>query len=363
MKHNILVVQDQITAPQIREVLNSLGYQAGRSVRTAEEAIALAERLRPDIVLMDIVLPGKVDGIEAAQRILEDLGIPVIFLTDSTEPGLVEQAARLRHSGYLVKPVHQRQLEAALALALMGDGPKKPPATDLGNAERVYELLTVLEELKESGCTTADSLRRVAALAPFLCPEPHRMRARILLDGSMYGPRLGAAVRSHRKFPILCGDQPRGFLEMVALPQGSEDSKGPLCPDTACIPKFLAAYLSTLIEWGGLNALSEERTVCFLELKSRIVQLGEIIEGQIRATGDAANEAGEPAPAILPFSLTPRERRIAEMIRDGQSTGAIAAALGISFMTVKSHRKRIRRKLGIQAQRVHFQSYLSQVLK
>jgi len=358
----MLVVEDEANVA-MEEMLDNLGYSVAGAASTGEEAIAAAERLQPDIVLMDIVLPGKVDAIEAAKRILEDLGIPVIFLTHHAELDLLDQAARLRHSGYLVKPVHQRQLEAALALALMKDRPLNPSAIDPRNTIKVYELLTILEEHKVSGFTTPEALLRVAALAPFLCPEPHRMQTRIVLDGNVYGPQLGPGVLSHRKFPILCGDQPRGFLEMVALPQGSEDPIGPLCPDTACIPKFLAAYLSTLIEWGDFKALSQDRAVSFLELKARILQLGEIIEGQIGSPREQGNEAGGPAAATLPFSLTPREMKIAEMIRDGQSTDAIAAALGISFMTVKSHRKRIRRKLGIQAQHVHFQTYLSQVLK
>ena len=82
----ILVVEDEtIVALDIRDQLARQGYEAvGHAIR-GDQAIALAESLRPDLVLMDIQLSGPMDGIDAAQAIRTRLGIPVVFLTAFSE--------------------------------------------------------------------------------------------------------------------------------------------------------------------------------------------------------------------------------------------------------------------------------------
>ena len=81
-QHRILVVEDEgIVALDIQGKLESMGYQVPCIVSSAEEAIGAATRLHPDLVLMDIQLEGELDGINAAEKINSDLGIPVVYLT------------------------------------------------------------------------------------------------------------------------------------------------------------------------------------------------------------------------------------------------------------------------------------------
>ena len=78
----ILVVDDEaIITMQLEERLHAMGYTVAGMAATGEDAIAKARRLSPDLILMDIVMPGKLNGIEAAAVILSELDIPVIFVT------------------------------------------------------------------------------------------------------------------------------------------------------------------------------------------------------------------------------------------------------------------------------------------
>jgi len=100
----ILVVEDEsITAYDISEGLVDLGYDVLGAVSTGEEAIKKAEELSPDIVIMDIRLKGKMDGIEAAQEIRGRFGIPVIYLTAYSDENTVERAKITEPSGYILK--------------------------------------------------------------------------------------------------------------------------------------------------------------------------------------------------------------------------------------------------------------------
>lgn len=115
----ILVVEDDaIVARDIEDSLTACGYQVVAVATDAEEAVELARRSEPDLVLMDIRLPGGADGIEAATAIREDLDIPVVYLTAYSDPGTLERAKRSGTWGYVVKPFDGSGLRAAIEVAL-----------------------------------------------------------------------------------------------------------------------------------------------------------------------------------------------------------------------------------------------------
>ena len=101
---NIMVVEDEwVVADQICRDLEDFGYTICRVASTGAEAIRKAKAERPDLILMDIVLEGKMDGIEAAERIISQFDIPVIYLTAYTNEEYVERAAQTRPFGYLAQ--------------------------------------------------------------------------------------------------------------------------------------------------------------------------------------------------------------------------------------------------------------------
>ncbi len=116
---SILVVEDErIVAQDIKKRLEDLGYTVLSVVSSGERAIQKAEKEDPDLVLMDIVLKGKLDGIEAAEHIRSHFDIPVVFLTAYADEKTLERAKMSEPYGYVVKPFEDRELHAIIETAL-----------------------------------------------------------------------------------------------------------------------------------------------------------------------------------------------------------------------------------------------------
>lgn len=115
----VLIVEDEyILARNLREGLESLGYQVLGIVDSGEAAIEKAIELRPSIILMDIWIRGELDGIQAAERIWQQLQIPVIYVTGHSDQSTVERATLTSPFGYVLKPVREKELYVAIQTAL-----------------------------------------------------------------------------------------------------------------------------------------------------------------------------------------------------------------------------------------------------
>jgi PAS domain S-box-containing protein len=115
----VLVVEDQrLIAADIENTLGKLGYVAVGSVASGEEAIPKAAQVRPDLVLMDIHLRGELDGIQTAELMRDRFGIPIVFLTAYADEETVTRAKGATPFGYLVKPFNERELRAAIEVAI-----------------------------------------------------------------------------------------------------------------------------------------------------------------------------------------------------------------------------------------------------
>ena len=115
----ILVVEDDdIFRALMVRYLEALGYPPPLTAGNAREGLRLAERRRPSLALMDIGLPGDMDGIEAADRLRSRLAIPCIFITGSGDPSTIDRARASQPVGYLVKPFDKTTLHAAVETGL-----------------------------------------------------------------------------------------------------------------------------------------------------------------------------------------------------------------------------------------------------
>lgn len=116
---SILIVEDeQLVAIDIEAQLERLGHRVVGMAVSGEEAIAQAVRLRPDLVLMDVRIEGPMDGIDTAREIGRLGQSPVVFLTAYTDVETLQRAGTAEPYGYLVKPFDQRELDAAVRIAL-----------------------------------------------------------------------------------------------------------------------------------------------------------------------------------------------------------------------------------------------------
>ncbi len=115
----ILVVEDEWLVSQgIKETLQDLGYEVAGPASSGEEALEIAQAMRPDLVLMDILLKGGMDGIEAAEHLRRRFDLPVIFLTAYADSQTLERAKVTEPYGYLLKPFENRELHSAIEIAL-----------------------------------------------------------------------------------------------------------------------------------------------------------------------------------------------------------------------------------------------------
>ena len=115
----ILIVEDEaIVAADMKNRLTAMGHQVVEEVASGEEAVTAASELEIDAILLDIVLQGEMDGIGAAEIIRETSDVPIIYLTAYNDDETVERAKPTMPSGYLIKPINERELSTTLEMAL-----------------------------------------------------------------------------------------------------------------------------------------------------------------------------------------------------------------------------------------------------
>ncbi len=187
----IMVVEDEwVVANQICRNLKDFGYHVCSTASTGDGAISQVEAERPDLILMDIVLKGKMDGIEAAEWIGLQSDIPVIYLTSYTKPEYIERAKETKPFGYLVKPFKEQDLYTNIEMALHKHKADKTIKDYLACLAKCFketiQATSWATELR--GPYTPGHHRRVAGLAQAIAKEME------LLDASLEGLCLAAYV-------------------------------------------------------------------------------------------------------------------------------------------------------------------------
>ncbi|MCB0338429.1 MAG: response regulator [Bdellovibrionales bacterium] len=178
-KSRILVVEDEAAVSlDIEEALRHLGYEVTSVVDTGEEAVLAVEKDKPDLVLMDIILKGEMDGIEAAAHIRDRYKIPVVYLTAHADESTLRRAKVTTPYGYILKPFQELELKPAIELALdrlrseispFGKGQSSPFETGLKEIKSAIELYnrtspfdTIPEETRQA-LAKSSQLKSVAA--------------------------------------------------------------------------------------------------------------------------------------------------------------------------------------------------------
>ena len=302
----IMIVEDEVViAMRLKEELINLGFEVVGISYSGKDALEKARRLVPDLILMDIMLPGKMDGIKVAKIVKSELNIPVIFLTALSEDKIVERAKEAEPFGYILKPFQDREIRAAVEVALY----KKEMEEKLQKAndelerrvkERTFELNNALEILKRSEAELAQQKLALERLNQELMDT--NVALSVLVDN-----RDREKQKLEKQFYALCN--------------------GKIIP-----------ILKVLREDERCNTHQAD-----LELMIRYLEEAFRDSLQYQITGN---------------NLSDQEMRVALMIKDGLSGQQIADLLHISYLTVKSHRKNIRVKLNIKNPNVNLAAYL-----
>ncbi|RZN36658.1 MAG: response regulator [Methanosarcinales archaeon] len=155
----ILIVEDEaVVAENLAMVITDGGYDVVGRADSADAAVNAASELNPDLILMDIVLSGQKNGIDASHEIKEKFDIPVIFLTAYSDLKLVDKAKSTEPYAYIVKPFQEGQLFASIEMALYKSQIEKKLKESEAKFRDLTELLpqTVFETDEQGNLTFAN---------------------------------------------------------------------------------------------------------------------------------------------------------------------------------------------------------------
>jgi CheY-like chemotaxis protein len=186
----VLIVEDEaIIALEMEARLNTMGYEVINCVASGEEALEIVNATPPDVILMDINIQGKLDGVMLAKTIREHYAIPCVFLTAYSDDLTIKRAAGSNPLGYLTKPFSDREVHAAIQIGLYRE-------------EKERELKAQREELERVNKELQSALKNIQVLQGLL-PMCAWCKSIRLDDG--YWQEVSAYLTSHTAAEITHG--------------------------------------------------------------------------------------------------------------------------------------------------------------
>lgn len=316
----ILIVEDEVLiAMGLQNKLEKLGYKVLAIAASGEEAIATIMGDHPDLVLMDIVLKGEMDGIETARRIKDQFQIPVIYLSAYGDEKILDRAKTTEPFGYLLKPFNERELQISIDIALYKHNMQKK----IKGQEQWYS--TILKSLGEAVIT-------------------------IGINHSILFMNPAAEEMFNVRYKEVVGKR---FDECITFKRTATQ-----VDFTGLVEAVLTA--KTTIRKTGLT-LGGEGTALFVDLCLAPIQTDEgLIKGaafvftnkteqkNLQELMQTHEKSFETAREIVINLLTEREKEVLGLIVAGKTTKEIAALLGISPRTIEFHRYNLMRKLKVK---------------
>ncbi len=162
----ILICEDEaLTVLKLRRLLTAAGHQVVGEAKNGEECLALTQETEPDLVLMDIKMPG-MDGTEATRQLLQQRPLPVVMLTAYSDDETVRAATEAGACAYLVKPVNRSQLLSALHVAASRFAEQEQMRREVQDLNEALEARKIIERAKgllmdRAGLSEAEAFRRL----------------------------------------------------------------------------------------------------------------------------------------------------------------------------------------------------------
>ncbi len=165
----ILIADDEaVIRMGLKAMVTSMGYDVIATAANGEDALAKARALQPDLVLLDIKMPGK-DGLTVAEILAAEMPMPIIMLTAYTDQALIERAANAAVMGYLVKPISESKLRPMIEVALMRFKDMRSVAQEAYQLRDQLESRELIDAAKRilvaAGLTEAEAYKRLQMTA------------------------------------------------------------------------------------------------------------------------------------------------------------------------------------------------------
>ncbi|MFQ5989532.1 MAG: ANTAR domain-containing response regulator [Candidatus Methylomirabilales bacterium] len=144
----VLVVEDEgLVAAGLKGQLENIGHRVVGVAKDGQEAVGLASKLQPDLIIMDIRIP-RLDGIEAARAILGEVAVPIVFLTAYPDEDFVQRAGEAGAMAYLLKPANERTLRSTIEVALARFKELDALRREVSDLKEALETRKVVEKAK-----------------------------------------------------------------------------------------------------------------------------------------------------------------------------------------------------------------------
>lgn len=396
----VLIVEDEVViAEDLMIRLESLNYLVTSHTTTGETAVEAARVDNPDLVLMDIVLHGEMDGIEAAEIIKNELQIPIIFLTAYQDENIVQRAKIVEPFGYILKPFQTRELSRTIEMALhkaemdqkLRISEKRYRNIFEGSREAIFicDEKAVIVEANEAATTLTDfEKEELVGRALSDLNEPKNLGAfKTFFELTMSGQPVTAESTfvnkegdivdvelSNKK--ILIDDVPhmhtlaRDISMRKVFEKALRNKERELWLQSKKTEKSNAAFKALANNQDEKKEKLKDNIMASITelVKPYIQKLKETNLSQTQKTyvenaESALDRLTSPFAKALSskfYNLTPTELKIAAMVKDGQSSADIGRAFSISENAVSFHRKSIRRKFNISNKKVNLATFLEQ---
>jgi DNA-binding NarL/FixJ family response regulator len=310
----IMIVEDErVVAADLADKLAAMRYSVCGKAYSGEQALSIAEKQLPDLVLMDIKLEGPMDGIETAGLIKNRYDIPVIYLTAFSDEQILQRAKVAEPFGYLVKPVQLRELRSNIEIALF----KARMEKKLRNAHQMLEI--------EVNNRTAELVRANAQLRNEI--EERRKAERVLKKNEK---ELGNKAQELEEINTALN---------VLLKRIEQDKKELEQKVLSNVKDLIFPYLKKLQN----SRLKDNQTTYLNIIESN---LNNIIAPFLHRLSSKYSD------------LTPSELQVAELVKEGRTNKEIAELLNSSIRAIEFHRSNLRKKLGLANRKANLRSHL-----
>jgi two-component system, response regulator PdtaR len=190
----LIVDDDPIFRLDLQEMLRTMGYLVVGEAEDAQRALALARKLRPELIIMDVQLPGDMDGIAAAEILTAEQSAAVLLLTGFNSSDLAQRAAAAGATGYVVKPLTEDMLGPAIHIALSNFRQIQSLQQEVLDLREEQETRQIIEQatnllMREYHLSAEEARDRIRTASTTAHKSPRAIAEAIIL-AQQVGPRL-----------------------------------------------------------------------------------------------------------------------------------------------------------------------------